>query len=54
MPTIQHSINVSKRNVGRIEAWRATRALTERLTGIKPGAVGDRAEICVSNIKKIY
>jgi endothelin-converting enzyme len=33
------------------EAWRATRVLTERLTGIKPGAVGDRAEICVSNIE---
>lgn len=33
------------------EAWKATRALTETLTGIKPGAVGDRAEFCVSSIE---
>ncbi|KAI0687125.1 metalloprotease [Cytidiella melzeri] len=33
------------------EAWRATRVLTERLTGIKPGAVGDRADTCVANIE---
>ena len=33
------------------EAWRAARALTELLTGIKPGAVSDRAEVCVSNVE---
>lgn len=34
------------------EAWRAARTLTERLRGIKPGAVGDRAEFCVSKIEE--
>lgn len=33
------------------EAWKATRALEERLRGIKPGAVGDRAEYCVSRVE---
>ncbi|KAI0093561.1 Metalloprotease [Irpex rosettiformis] len=33
------------------EAWKATRVLTEKLTGIKSGAVGDRAEFCVSSIE---
>lgn len=33
------------------EAWRATRALEERLRGIKPGAVGDRAEYCVGRVE---
>lgn len=33
------------------EFWRATRALEERLRGIKPGAVGDRAEYCVGRIE---
>ncbi|KAI0818519.1 metalloprotease [Irpex lacteus] len=33
------------------EAWRAARVLTEKLTGIKPGAVGDRAEFCVGSIE---
>lgn len=30
------------------EAWKATRSLEEVLNGIKKGAVGDRAEYCVS------
>lgn len=33
------------------ESWRATRALQERLAGIKPGAVGDRAEYCVGRVE---
>jgi endothelin-converting enzyme len=33
------------------EAWRATRALEERLGGIKPGAIGDRAEYCVGRVE---
>ena len=33
------------------ESWRATRALEERLGGIKPGAMGDRAEYCVGRIE---
>ena len=33
------------------EPWRATRALEERLRGIKTGAVGDRAEFCVSRVE---
>ncbi|EKM55471.1 uncharacterized protein PHACADRAFT_256119 [Phanerochaete carnosa HHB-10118-sp] len=33
------------------EAWRATRVLEERLRGIKPGAVGDRAEYCVGRVE---
>ena len=33
------------------EAWRAVRALEERLRGIKPGAVGDRAEYCVGRVE---
>lgn len=33
------------------EAWRAVRSLEERLRGIKPGAVGDRAEICVGRVE---
>ncbi|KAF7793093.1 hypothetical protein EIP86_004200 [Pleurotus ostreatoroseus] len=33
------------------EAWKATRSLEERLRGIKPGAVGDRAEYCVGQVE---
>lgn len=33
------------------EAWRAVRSLEERLRGIKPGAVGDRAEFCVGKVE---
>ncbi|KAJ3533585.1 hypothetical protein NM688_g7264 [Phlebia brevispora] len=33
------------------EAWKATRSLEERLRGIKPGAVGDRAEYCVGRVE---
>ncbi|KIP08159.1 hypothetical protein PHLGIDRAFT_104734 [Phlebiopsis gigantea 11061_1 CR5-6] len=33
------------------ESWRASRALQERLGGIKPGAVGDRAEYCVGKVE---
>ena len=33
------------------EAWRAARTLVERLRGIKPGAVGDRAEYCVGQVE---
>ena len=33
------------------EAWRAVRSLEERLRGIKPGAIGDRAEYCVGRVE---
>lgn len=33
------------------EAWQATRSLEEVLNGIKKGAVGDRAEYCVSRVE---
>ncbi|KAI0636818.1 Metalloprotease [Trametes polyzona] len=33
------------------EAWKATRSLQEVLRGIKKGAVGDRAEYCVSRVE---
>lgn len=33
------------------ESWKASRALQERLGGIKPGAVGDRAEYCVGKVE---
>jgi endothelin-converting enzyme len=33
------------------EAWQAQRALVEALSGIKPGAVGDRSEFCVGRIE---
>ncbi len=32
-------------------AWKAVRSLEERLRGIKPGAVGDRAEYCVGQVE---
>ncbi|KAI0082770.1 metalloprotease [Panus rudis PR-1116 ss-1] len=39
-------------NLGtKTEAWKAVRSLEERLRGIKPGAVGDRAEFCVSKVE---
>ncbi|KAF7359341.1 Endothelin-converting enzyme 1 [Mycena sanguinolenta] len=34
------------------EAWQAQRALVETLTGIKKGAVGDRAEYCVGKVEQ--
>ncbi|KAF8184897.1 hypothetical protein K438DRAFT_1837058 [Mycena galopus ATCC 62051] len=34
------------------EAWQAQRALLETLTGIKKGAVGDRAEYCVGKVEQ--
>lgn len=33
------------------EAWKAARSLVEGLRGIKPGAVGDRAEFCVAKVE---
>ncbi|EJF65996.1 metalloprotease [Dichomitus squalens LYAD-421 SS1] len=33
------------------EAWKAVRSLNEVLNGIKKGAVGDRAEYCVSQVE---
>ena len=32
------------------DLWKAERRLYEVLQGIKPGAVGDRAEFCVDNV----
>ncbi|KAI0319791.1 hypothetical protein OF83DRAFT_1108212 [Amylostereum chailletii] len=32
------------------ESWKAVRSLQEFLQGIKPGAVGDRAEFCVNKV----
>lgn len=34
------------------EAWQAVRSLTEALTGIKKGAVSDRAELCVGKTEQ--
>ncbi|KAJ7445711.1 Metalloprotease [Mycena galericulata] len=34
------------------EAWQAQRTLLETLTGIKKGAVGDRAEYCVGKVEE--
>ena len=33
------------------EAWKAQRSLVELLTGVKKGAVGDRAEYCVGIVE---
>ena len=33
------------------EAWQAQRTLLETLTGIKKGAVGDRAEYCIGQVE---
>lgn len=33
------------------EAWQAQRSLVELLTGVKKGAVGDRAEYCVGIVE---
>jgi endothelin-converting enzyme len=33
------------------EAWQAQRTLLETLTGVKKGAVGDRAEYCVQKVE---
>jgi len=35
----------------RTEAWKAQRALFERLNGVKPGAVGDRSQYCIGTIE---
>ena len=32
------------------KSWKAVRNLTEVLQGIKPGAVGDRAEYCIDSV----
>jgi endothelin-converting enzyme len=32
------------------ESWKAARTLQEVLQGIKPGAIGDRAEYCVNSV----
>lgn len=34
------------------EAWQAQRSLLETLTGVKKGAVGDRAEYCISQVEE--
>ncbi|KAF8905965.1 hypothetical protein CPB84DRAFT_536278 [Gymnopilus junonius] len=34
------------------EAWKAQRTLVEALTGIKKGAVGDRAEYCIGQVEE--
>ena len=34
------------------EIWKAVRSLEETLKGIKKGAVGDRAEFCVTQVEK--
>lgn len=34
------------------EAWQAQRTLLEALTGIKRGAVGDRAEYCIGQVEE--
>lgn len=34
------------------EAWKAQQTLAEKLSGIKKGAVGDRAEYCVSQVEQ--
>ncbi|KAI0341783.1 Metalloprotease [Trametopsis cervina] len=34
------------------DAWRAARSLEEYLRGIKPGAIGDRADVCLGNIEE--
>lgn len=34
------------------EAWQAQRSLVETLTGIKKGAVGDRAEYCIGKVEE--
>ncbi|KAJ7090282.1 hypothetical protein B0H15DRAFT_948792 [Mycena belliarum] len=40
-------------NLGTVtEAWQAQRTLLETLTGIKKGAVGDRAEYCVGKVEQ--
>jgi endothelin-converting enzyme len=33
-----------------MESWKAVRNLQETLQGIKPGAIGDRAEYCVNSV----
>lgn len=45
------ALSLSKHLGTGTEAWRAVRSLEEKLRGIKPGAVGDRAEYCVGRIE---
>jgi endothelin-converting enzyme len=44
------ALTLSSRLSMKTEAWKATRRLQEVLQGIKPGAVGDRAEYCVNSV----
>ena len=49
---IQAALNLSPYLGMDTEAWNAQRSLVEALTGIKKGAVGDRAEYCVGQVEE--
>ncbi|KAI0035727.1 metalloprotease [Vararia minispora EC-137] len=44
------ALSLSSRLSMKTEEWKAVRGLQEVLQGIKPGAVGDRAEYCVNQV----
>ncbi|KAF8630417.1 hypothetical protein AX15_002968 [Amanita polypyramis BW_CC] len=49
---VQASLNLSPYLGMSTEPWKAQRNLLEALTGIKKGAVGDRAEYCVGQVEQ--
>ena len=49
---VQAALNLSPYLGMDTDAWRAQRSLLESLTGIKKGAVGDRAEYCVGQVEQ--
>lgn len=49
---IRASLSLSPYLSMNTEAWQAQRTLLETLSGIKKGAVGDRAEYCVGQIEE--
>src|SRR5882724_6980036 len=46
------SLSLAERLGSGTEIWKAARELTEELTGIKKGAVGDREEYCVGKVEE--
>ncbi|ETW85740.1 metallo peptidase M13 [Heterobasidion irregulare TC 32-1] len=49
---IQAALVLAPRLGASTDLWKAERRLYEVLQGIKPGAVGDRAEFCVDNVDR--
>lgn len=49
---VRAALTLSPRLGTSTEAWQAQRFLQETLTGIKKGAVGDRAEYCIGKVEQ--